>query len=372
LFLSRLHLLRAAYLNKTYNEMDFDAWSIWIIRDKLFMNIQPLFVITFLFATTTSLTSASKSLALPDLPVAAQKMIKSQLGSAELVKIDPSTEAGRTVYEITINQNGSARGFIVDVNGKLLRCEIATSEVPEPVKKVINSHAGNSKIGRVDKVFGNDEDITYEAELIKRGQHHTLTVAGDARWFSLEIPLVEAPRAVQKTIRETVGNGKIETIARTTEDGEETYEVEFTKDAAELSLTVDSNGKLLEIEVPLDETPAVVRKTIQQLATEGKIGDITKIFEEDRIVFNVEVVKAGTTRDYSIDASGKLVSAQITLADVPEVMQKAIKDKLGTARLTHIERTIEPDGKVVYQVEGWRDKKRVEFTVPADGAVSPR
>src|SRR5450759_2881709 len=95
-------------------------------------------------------------------------------------------------------------------------------------------------------------------------------VAGEPKMVSL----AELPPAVQKTIKGQVGGNKLGDIERDEEAGNITYDVQMTQNGEERTFTVDDLGVLTGIEVGLDETPALVRKTIQVQVGQGELDSI--------------------------------------------------------------------------------------------------
>jgi len=92
--------------------------------------------------------------------------------------------------------------------------------------------------------------------------------------------LSDLPPSVQQTVKAQLENGKIEQIEQTTGDGKTFYEVDFTKRGTARSLTVDSEGRLLRVQLPLAETPAPVQKVIKSELGKRKLGDIDRTSEE--------------------------------------------------------------------------------------------
>src|ERR1039457_6739037 len=81
------------------------------------------------------------------------------------------------------------------------------------------------------------------------------------------------PKAVQKTVKEQVADGKIVKMQKETVDRRIAYGVECAKDGKKWQIEVAPDGKLLlrAEEMALTNLSAVVHKTIQQSATNGKI-----------------------------------------------------------------------------------------------------
>src|SRR5689334_13373607 len=76
--------------------------------------------------------------------------------------------------------------------------------------------------------------------------------------------LADLPAAAQKTVRQHLGSNTVSEIERRTEDGDNVYDVIFTRNDEEREMTVAEDGILLSIEVSLGETPPAVQKTVQQ------------------------------------------------------------------------------------------------------------
>ncbi len=315
-----------------------------------------------------SVGAANNAVSLAKVPAAAQRTISAQVGNGKIASIEVTDESEPT-YEVEFKRGAVDRTFTVSSDGKLLRSQMFLAELPQAVQKVMKSHMRNGRLGKIERVIEDDE-ISYETEIIHGRQHRSLTVSADGSSFSLEIDLKEAPAAVQKSIREHVGNGKIEEVDRTNDDGEITYEVDFTKGGSERSLTVDADGKLLEMVVTLDETPPDVQKAIKGLVGAGKLGEITQVFDEDGVKFEFEIRNQGIGRDYTLDSKGRTISAQMILAETPEAVQKAIHQKLGDAKLTRIDKVTSGDGKVTYEIQGRKGKEEVDLSLRPDGAVA--
>src|SRR6185312_6469761 len=78
----------------------------------------------------------------------------------------------------------------------------------------------------------------------------------------LERMLERLPAAVQKTIRAQVGDGKLSAIDRDNEDGRMSYDVEMVREGKTRSFTVSEEGDLIDTEVFLDELPPAAQQVI--------------------------------------------------------------------------------------------------------------
>ena len=74
------------------------------------------------------------------------------------------------------------------------------------------------------------------------------------------VSLRELPAAAQKTIREQLRSANVKEIERNTENGEVTFTVNVSKSGEEREFIVREDGKLLSVEVSLEEAPPAVQR----------------------------------------------------------------------------------------------------------------
>ncbi|MGA3284294.1 MAG: PepSY-like domain-containing protein [Verrucomicrobiota bacterium] len=189
---------------------------------------------------------------------------------------------------------------------------------------------------------------------------------------SNSVSLSEVPAVVQKAIHSQVGDGKLESLDKTVDGGEITYDVETTaKDGQERDFTLDEDGTLVSMEVALSETPAAVQKTINTSVASGKkLESIDKIFDDSNITYHVEITtKDGQERDFTLDEDGTLVSMKVALSEMPVAVQKTINSQLGEGKLKSVNKIYDADG-TTYDVEMMTNKGREkDFTVATDGTL---
>src|ERR1700676_1347373 len=141
--------------------------------------------ITVLLALCLGLSYAqekkSKSLALKDLPPAAQKTIQAELKGGEIKNIGKETEHGVAQYEVETMLNGKHRDFNVDTKGKLLLVEEETTidSIPAAAKTVILKRAGDGKLGMVELFMRGGETMYEAAYTSKAGKQHEVLVKAD-------------------------------------------------------------------------------------------------------------------------------------------------------------------------------------------------
>jgi uncharacterized membrane protein YkoI len=184
------------------------------------------------------------------------------------------------------------------------------------------------------------------------------------------VGLADTPSAVQKTIAAQVGDGTVEDINRSTENGETVFEVDFaTKAGEDHDFTVADDGTVLCVGVALADTPPAVQKTIHAQLPGWEITGINKNVADNEISFDVEVSKNGRERSFNVDNNGVLSSVEVDLAETPAAVQTAIKTRVGDGTLKSIDENLDLDGNS-FDVEAIaRDGSRKAFTIAPDGRL---
>ena len=132
-------------------------------------------------AAAAVLCLAARTLALKDLPAAAQKTIQAELKGGEIRNISRETEHGVAQYEVETMRNGKHRDFNVDTKGKLLVVEEETTidAVPAPAKAAILRKAGGGKLRMVELFLRGGETLYEAAYTAKDGKRHEVLVKAD-------------------------------------------------------------------------------------------------------------------------------------------------------------------------------------------------
>lgn len=146
-----------------------------------------------------------------------------------------------------------------------------------------------------------------------------------------DIPLADLSPAVQKTIKNKVGQGTIKEIEVETEEGKSYYEVDFVSGDKRLEFNVDMNGKAL-----------TEPRTVTQRFT-----DRTK------------------------ELADNMVEKDLRLDDLPKAVKKTVVAETSGAVIKEIDRE-KHDGIVFYEVEYVKDDNRKEIVLDNDGRVTKR
>ena len=241
-------------------------------------------------------------------------------------------------------------------------------QLPPAIQNAIKTQLGDDKLISIEKEE-DDGEITYTVSRAVKGGERFFTLSGDGTLLGVEVSLVDTPPAVHSTIKTQVGQGTIESIEKTFEDNEVSYDVDFKKsDGTESSFSVGPDGKLTSVQLTLAEVPAAARKTIEAHVGEGKIGDVYKLLDGDEVYYDAEVEHGGKSRDVIVSPSGKLESIQVFLTEIPPEAQNTIKEKLGNGKLVRIDKSFTSRrGLEPFEIEGRKDGKPFNFSVGPKG-----
>jgi len=241
-------------------------------------------------------------------------------------------------------------------------------QLPPEVQKAVKTELGDDRLIGIEKE-DEDGEVSYTITRAVKDGERFFTMGSDGRLLSREISLDEAPPAVQKTIKTQLGQGTIESIEKSFEDGEISFDVEMKKkDGAESSFNVAPDGKLTCAQIALAEIPGPARKTIEAHVGNGKLGDIYRLIDGDDVLYDAEVNHGGKTRDVVAAPNGKLESIQVFLDEVPAEAQMTIRERLGNGKLVRIDKSFTPrHGVEPFEVESRKEGKPFNFSVAPKG-----
>ena len=123
-----------------------------------------------------------KSLQFRDLPEAVRSTVQRNLNGARIKHIGKEKEDGVEQYEIETLVNGHARDFNVDLTGKLLVTEEATSieKIPAAARAAIMKKVGGGKLTTVETFAKPGQALMYEAGYKDaKGTGHEVLVHAD-------------------------------------------------------------------------------------------------------------------------------------------------------------------------------------------------
>lgn len=318
---------------------------------------------------------SAPGLAIGDTPPAVQKAIRAQIGKGTITAIDKVSDDDGTSYAVQgKNAAGVEKIFTLGDDGVLQSIEVTLDETPAAVQKTIGEQLGKNQLAGIDKTI-DERTVEFAVELTTpEGQDRSLIIAPDGTLESREVGLDEVPAAVQAAIKAQLGSARLDSIDKTFDADEVSYEVmTITRNGQERGFTVDALGHMQSLDLTLAETPAPVQAAIKTQIGAGKLQSIDETFSPEGITFDVEMnTKDGAARHFSVNPAGQLVSVELALSDISPAIQAAITSEAGPARIESIDKNFEPDGITFDITTMGRGGRERDFTISDNGTLLTR
>jgi uncharacterized membrane protein YkoI len=214
----------------------------------------------------------------------------------------------------------------------------------------------------------NDGETIYDVEMVRDGKTRSFSVGAEGELLDAELFMEELPAAIQGAIRTKVGSATLGEIDKSMDDG--SYEVEVISAGKTRTFTLDANGKLTDEEVGLAELAESLQKAIQKETAGGTIDLVTRTFDTGDTLYDVDVSKSGKTRTLTFDTAGTLLSTEesATLAEVPALVKTQIQTLSNGGKVVGISKVTE-DGAVSFDVDVRRQGKVESHAIAEDGAL---
>jgi uncharacterized membrane protein YkoI len=324
-------------------------------------------------ASTALAQTESSAVEIKDVPKPVQRAIQLWMAGGALDSIDEVQEPGAVTYEVEFtNKEGRDRDFTLAENGTLLSLEISVADAPAPVQKALMGRIGTGTLDSIEKNLDPD-GTTFDISLLtKDGKDSDFTLDGDGKVISQRIELTEAPDAVRQAIKAQAAGSTIEDIEKVfNEDDTITYEVALTnKDGLERSFTVGGeDGQLESLEIGVADAPLAVQKTVSTEIGSGQFESLDKVFDPDGLIYEAAYyTKAGAERRFTLGADGQLASREVALTDTPAPVQQTIKQRLGNGKILRIDHSLAEKNSGVYPFEVQAEKNGEAF----DFSVGPK
>jgi len=217
---------------------------------------------------------------------------------------------------------------------------VALSATPAAVQKAINARIGAGKLESIAKSFEGGE-ITFDVDWTDKNEKECgFTLAEDGTLLNVEVELTETSPAVQKTIQLQASGSVLESLEKVVEDPNNiSYDVQVAKNGRARGFTVDEDGTLLSKEVALTETPEQVQKAVQKKAAGGQIKSIEEVFD-DEITYDVTITSGGGEKSFTVATNGVLLREQVALEETPLAARKTIRQKIGNGTILGIDKSL--------------------------------
>jgi len=136
------------------------------------------------------------------------------------------------------------------------------------------------------------------------------------------------------------------------------------------ALLVTTFSLRAEENVSLKDLPPAAQKTVQDLIRGAEMKGLSKEKANGHIVYEVETIKNGKTRDALVAANGTILEIEegTTLNEIPEPAKTAIEKAAANGKITKIE-IITKGNSVSYEAVIRKTGKNSEIQVKADGSL---
>jgi uncharacterized membrane protein YkoI len=271
----------------------------------------PAFFILFLWSSAVHAAGDPGPIPISAAPPAVQKAVAAAVGSGQLKEIDRSTDGGETFYDISFTgTNGVQQERTMADDGGVLYVGVGPNDLNDALRKAIATAAGDWQVVEIDKDL-EDQEITYDIDVVKGGLEKGFTVAANGDLVSKEVSLVETPALVQLMIKTRLGAVAPAAIDENFDPDGNDFDVTATAaNGAPLSFSVTDAGVLESVEITLNDVTIPARATILQQVGAGKILRIDRDIGGGRKRgqgFDVESRINGKDYDFSVGPRGRLL-----------------------------------------------------------------
>jgi len=308
---------------------------------------------------------------LDGLPPAVRSAIQADARGEIVGDVEKDADDGEVSYTIgTKTRDGRESSFTVAADGTLLSVETTLAEVPGAVRDAIHTQVGQERLEGIEEDFEEGEASYVATIAFPDDRERDFTFAKDGTLTEVETSLGELPGSLQAAIKAQVGQGTLEGIDKTFDDGETSYVATITtRDGRERDFTFDEDGTLASVEVSVAELSAPLQAAIKTQVGRGRLDGIDKTFEDGGITYEATMTSPdGRQRDFSLSTQGNLISREVAMNEAPEAVQQTISQTLGKGKVIEINQSFtEPAGKEPYEIEGWINGKPFYFLVSPTG-----
>ncbi len=166
--------------------------------------------------------------------------------------------------------------------------------------------------------------------------------------------------------------GDLAGFERIDDDGDVVYAGWTTAaDQTNRDFTVSADGTVLSHQVVLSDLPQVLQKAVGAYAVQDSVETIDRTFGATELAtYQVTVKnKEGRAREFIVDETGALVSLELTEDQMPESARKKLREQIGSNDIETIDRVV-VDSDLTYHVGlKGHDGRRRDCVVAADGVI---
>ena len=124
-----------------------------------------------------------------------------------------------------------------------------------------------------------------------------------------------------------------------------------------------------ETRVQMKDLPEAVQKTVKEQTKTAKLRGLAKEIEDGKTFYEAETTVNGKSRDILIDTTGAVVEVEepVSLDSIPEAARKTIQAKAGSGKILKVE-SVTKGSIVSYEAVIQKNGKKSEVAVNADGS----
>ena len=141
--------------------------------------------------------------------------------------------------------------------------------------------------------------------------------------------------------------------------------------ALTLSALAVSGGLAAAGKLKMQDLPPAVQQAVKDQTRNATIVGLSKEKDKGKTVYEVETKVNGRTRDFMVDATGKVygVEEEVAIDSIPAAARAAIEKQAAGGKVSRVE-TLTNDGRAVYEAAiVKKDGKKAEVSVNADGSA---
>lgn len=296
------------------------------------------------------------------LPKTIQATVDKLCPGARLEGVTTTNQANCRVYEVDVRHRGRERSLTIATDGVLISRQVFLEELTPALQASVKQQMGEAKL---EEIYWTNEEGTpyYCFQLKEKKGTRTVTLALDGFLISRQALPSEVPAAVQAAIKEKLAGRAPMSVDRSEDEGEVFYEVYDLNQGKERLWLLETNGAVAAQPVELDAMPEPARKALLEQINHARIVRLLTYADEAGKYFEATFVRNEEGYVCAVNERGEILSEELPLSAVPASVQAQIKAQTAGAHVARIERTRGAQG-MEYEVSFRRQGKAENVTVP--------
>ena len=125
-----------------------------------------------------------------------------------------------------------------------------------------------------------------------------------------------------------------------------------------------------ETHIKMKDLPEAVQKTVREQTKTAQLRGLAKEVENGKTFYEAETRVNGKSRDILIDPTGAVVEVEeaVALESIPEAARKGLQGKAGSGKIVSVE-SVTKGSVVSYEAVVLKNGKKSEIAVSADGGA---